>query len=1179
MGWTEEQLNAIELRGKNMLVSAAAGSGKTSVLVERIKKLIIEDGVSIDEMLVVTFTNAAAGEMKEKIVRAITAEIEKNPEDSHFLRRQLNSIHKANISTFHAFALEVIRRYFHVISIDPNFKICDDAERAIMIGESMETLFEELFESENTDFREFLDRYATGKSFEQVKKMILELYKTIQSLPEPIKWLEEAVEMLADKDCLSRVLSERILDFTKSSLEDALRAFKQTEDVLNDNQLVLLAGKVHSDIEKITAILENYEDKSFEQVSGAVTNFAPARLVATAAEKEIYNSIKDIAAESRDLGKDIINEIKKEFFASSLKEHTEMVFKTFGSTKCLADMTREFGRIFKAAKEEKNLIDFNDIEHYALDILKNEDVAAEYRDKFAYIFIDEYQDSNLIQDTLVSRIKRENNMFMVGDVKQSIYKFRLAEPEIFMQKYEEYGRGDDELSMRLDLNTNFRCKGNIVNTVNTICLPLIDGYEDSQLHKGVAYEGDLDYPAELHIVDTKDMDEADAEIRDLKAAELEAKAVADIIRAQLGKEISTVSADGSEEIRKITYKDIVVLMRGVKGYADRYYKVLMDESIPAYVDDSDGYFDTLEIEIFMNLLRVIDNRRQDLPLLSVLRAQFMGFSLEELAKIRIHKKKCSYFDAFQSYIDSGEEEALREKCTKAFEKLAEWKKLSKAMPLDEFCWQLMLDSGYFIYAGALPGGGQRQANLRALVDKALKYASGNKGGLYGFINYVESLQARGVPTGQVKMIGENDNVVRIMTIHKSKGLEFPVVILAGMGRKINTTKNTGALSLHKNIGIGLRLVDLEAGCYYKTVLQTLADKYMHREQMEEEKRILYVAITRAKDKLIMTGTVKDAEEAAKKFSVKDSGIGEAAATYLDLAAPAFYKNTGDMQDTMKIYEHNRLYFYKSGKAGEREEIQRLKDLVLGSGTLKYSKEEFDEIARRFSYEYEGKADMRIKAKYSVTELNEYGREDGEIEKNGISARPLSVPEFAAAKKGFSPAQRGTIMHTAFEHLDFAAAEPTKKYMDEYMQSLVHREILTQEEADTVNIYKLTAFLRSDIGGRAQASANVYKETPFNLLMSMEGRQIMVQGIIDCYFEEINQAGEKEYVLVDYKTNYIGEDELAEEDEDGRSAGLERMRRTYKKQIEVYRQALEDIKHIKVKESYLYLIGIETALRI
>ncbi len=1217
MAWTNEQRSAIDARGKNMLVSAAAGSGKTSVLVERIKKLIIEDGVPIDRMLVVTFTNAAASEMKEKIVKAITAEIEKDPERSGFLRQQLNVIHKANISTFHAFALEVIRRYFHVISMEPNFKICDEAQRAILLSDSMDELFEERFESGNKEFREFLDCYATGRSFEQAKAMILELHKTMQSLPEPLEWLDKTVETISDREFLAESLCEQMLDFAHASLVSVLRTFMQAEKLLDENGLIKLTAKVHSDVEAVADMLRIFSAEGgaqavFESMRSALDAFTAVRLVATKDEKSDFAAIRDSVKKIRDLGKKIINDLKKDFFAAELSEQIEQVSSTYPMASCLADLTKEFDRIFKAAKAEKGLVDFNDIEHLALKILENEDVTAEYREKFDYIFVDEYQDSNLIQDELISRVKRDDNVFMVGDVKQSIYKFRLAEPEIFMEKYERFGRGEDENSVKLDLNTNFRCKGNIVKTVNAICLPLIYGYQDSQLNKGVAYEGRLDYPTELHLIETKSMDDLPSELAELKAAELEAKNVASIIKEQLGKEISCVAADGSEEIKNITYRDIVVLMRSVKGNADLYYQTLMDEGIPVYVDESDGYFDTLEIELFMNLLRVIDNRRQDIPLLSVLRSRPFGFTISELAKIRIHKKKCSYFEAFKAYADAETAENLKEcaesknaealeacadaavdetlsrKCADFLEKIAAWRRLSQALSLDEFCWRLMLESGYFVYAGALPAGQQRQANMRALVDKTLKYSAGTSGGLYGFISYVESLQKRGVAAGQVKMIGENDNVVRIMTIHKSKGLEFPVVILAGMGSRINTSKATGALSLHKNVGIGLRYVDLEQGCYYRTILQKLVDKHLLREQMEEEKRILYVAITRAKDRLILSGAVKDAELAAEGYRIADPGVGESAASYLDFVAPTFYKNADSMSDVMKIRVRDRQSFLETGAREFFEGRKRLESLFSdvaepdesgASAENKSKMPEFEEISRRFSYEYPWKTELGIKAKYSVTELNEQNREEAAKQRrqNGISSRPLSVPDFALARTGFTAAERGTIMHTAFQHLDFTTAQPTKKYMEAYVESLVAREILTKEEAAAVNVYKLIAFLKSDLGRRAAASPMISKETPFNLLVGEGAGQVLVQGIIDCYFEEQNAAGEKEYVLIDYKTNYVGAEELSSLDENGRSQGLMRMKNMYSKQVEIYRKALEEIKHIKVKESYLYLISIEAAV--
>ncbi|QHI71399.1 UvrD-helicase domain-containing protein [Aminipila terrae] len=707
MKWTEKQAEAIGLRNKNMLVAAAAGSGKTAVLVERIKQLIIDEGVSVNEMLVVTFTNAAAAEMREKIVQAVTSEIEKNSGDTAFLRRQLNIIYKANISTFHAFALEVIRRFFHVIGIDPDFKICDEAQQIILQADAMDELFEEMFEKDNVDFTTFLNNYASSKNENAVKEMIREVFQTIQSVPEPWEWLENSVENLAmdEENFLQSGLFKEIKEYVEKELFYARTNYDKSIEIFEEAGAVKFAVKCREDLAAIDEAIETFESGNFQKFGENLGKISYARMVTTKDEKEPFDEVKEFAAIYRERCKDALKEIKQNYFSRPLHEYIEDMNKVHPYAKTLALLVKRFSEHYRQKKEEKKLIDFNDIEHYALKILKNEQAACEYRNKFKYIFIDEYQDSNVIQDTLIAAIKGENNLFMVGDVKQSIYKFRLAEPEIFVEKYERFKKQENQQDEKIDLNVNFRSKGNVIKAVNDLFARLMEGYDgDAALYKGVSYEGELDYPAELHLVDqkiTEDMD-VDEEIRELKSAEMEAFIAGKLIKESLGKSIF----DAKNNIeRPMTKRDIVILMRGQKNYADKFQQVLTEMDIPSHINDSDGYFDTLEIQIFLNLLRIIDNRRQDIPLISVLHSCIFDFTVEELAEIRSNCKNTSYYEAFYRYaaINPHIHSTLSEKCIDVLKKLAEWKQVSEFMPLDELIWKLLWDTGYFTFVGHYQG--------------------------------------------------------------------------------------------------------------------------------------------------------------------------------------------------------------------------------------------------------------------------------------------------------------------------------------------------------------------------------------------------------------------------------------------------------------------------------------------
>lgn len=898
MQWTKEQLEAIEIRGKNILVSAAAGSGKTAVLVERIKQLIIKDGIPLERMLIVTFSNAAASEMREKIVNAISNALDELSENSQssrkasFLRAQLNMIHRVNISTFHAFAVEVIRRYFYLTDIEPNFKICDEAQSTILQAEAMEQLFIDLFESRSQDFLEFLSKFALTKNNDAVKEMIYETHSFIQSIPDSFAWLRKKADELSfsieafEQSSAFREIKEEI----RRDLFLAEGCFLKAEELLEIQGVLSLIPKCRQETEALKTLRIGFDTIPFDEFRSMINQVEFQRYTASKADKESYDEIKDTITLLRNRGKSLVKDLISKYFTRPLCAYISDLNKTHSDALYLCFLVEEFDRIYKGKKRDRGLIDFNDIEHYALEILTNEEIAGEYRNKFEYIFIDEYQDSNIVQETLINKIKRDNNLFMVGDVKQSIYKFRLAEPEIFINKYMMYRDGNREYDIKLDLNKNFRSKSSIITAVNDIFSRImnkdiagLDYDAAAALYQGIPYDGELNYPVEFQIVDEKQIEDLniDDEIKEMKRAELEAHAAVQIIKESRGRMIFDIKKG---EERPITNRDIVILLRSAKNYAEIYYETLMKEGIPAFVDSSDGYFDTMEIEVFLNLLRIIDNRKQDIPLLSVMRSSIFGFTIEEMIKIRIHDKEGAYYQAFQRYTVEGDDEELREKCKNAQERIKKWKKQAPLMPLEDFLWMLIRETGYYEFIGGIPGGSQRQLNLRALVDKAVFFQNNQMKGLFSFINYIEAIKKRQVPMGQVKLVGENDDVIRIMTIHKSKGLEFPMVIIGGLGKRFNRESDTYRLSLHKEIGLGIRLVDNENYSYKKTLLQIAVDQKRRRESLAEELRILYVALTRAMDKLVMLGTIKDFEKTLKDYSMRDESLTEAR-SYLDFLIP------------------------------------------------------------------------------------------------------------------------------------------------------------------------------------------------------------------------------------------------------------------------------------------------------
>lgn len=1255
MKWTEKQWEAISLRDKNILVSAAAGSGKTAVLVERIKRLLLEDQVDLDRMLIVTFSNAAASEMKEKIVKALNAELALGTEPvkgadqkesgdheeerrrlrdkQRFLRRQLSGIYRCNISTFHAFAMEVIRRYFHLIGAEPGFKICDEGQKIILQAEALEEVFTDLFESGDPEFLRFLDQYGSGKNENDVKDMILRVHEFIQSLPDPFGWLEEKTEALAAsaEQFAESPAFQVMCGEIDSGLELCVFYLKEAERLLEEGGAASLLPKIAADIRLAESALcalrgalppegeldqgsgpaaepagspaedrpadpgrgtekgcgAGWSREAFEETASYLRGERGAfqRMVAAKADKENYEAVKEDVTALRNKGRDLFKKLAEQYAAGSLLERAAELTQTAEPARELCRLTRAFDQAYRSRKEQKNLLDFNDIEHYALRILEHEEAAGEYREKFRYIFIDEYQDSNLVQETLIGRICRENNVFMVGDVKQSIYKFRLAEPELFIEKYQRYRCSESGLDAKVDLNQNFRSKGNTIKAVNQVFSAVMSGkttgmdYDsDAALYQGVDYEGELDYPMSLHLVDDAldNSQDVDEEIQDMKKAELEAYAAAQLIREARGKPIY----DGKKGvIRPLENRDIVILLRGAKGYADLYYKALSEEGIAAFMDNSDGYFDTVEIQIFMNLLQVIDNGKQDLPLLSVLRSPIFDFTVDELAEIRISRMKGAYYQAFAGYGVHGGDEALRTKCRRAAERLADYRRQAAYTPLADLLSMLIEDTGYGDFISAIPSGLQRQANLRALVDKAADYQAGQGKGLFGFIRYIDALKKEKISVGQVKLAGENDDVVRIMTVHKSKGLEFPYVLIGGLGRRFNLRQDSAKAVFHKELGIALRLVDPEQGYYKKTILQTLIEQKKRREDMAEEIRTLYVAFTRAMDQLVLMGTVTDVDKTMKDYGMKNGGDVLSARCYLDMVVPVLLENKTE------VCFHGRGEYgaVRRADAAARESLRVQLEHGFGSGLCPEAGGELErEIRRRLSYVYPARGAEK-KSKYSVSELAQIFRErsgapespGGTDAVRGGPAQPPSetrravmprgvVPRFMEPVHTMTAAERGTAMHRVMEHIPFTEEGKTPMEIRAFAQSMVQREMMTAEEAEAVDCEALSAFFRSEAGVRACRSGEVYREESFNLKKVLDGEEIIVQGTIDCYFRE----GE-EYILLDYKSGGAARG--------GGKKEAEELADYYRPQTALYKEALETIKGIRVKSVYLYLFSQDRAV--
>ena len=1157
MEFTREQQDAIDARGENLLVSAAAGSGKTAVLTARVAKLV-KEGTGLENMLIITFTNAAAAEMKQRIGKEVP----------------LSVLEKYSICTFDKFAIDVYKSYYHVLGLPPDLKICDEYKKNMLQTEALEEMFEELFEAEDKAFLDFLDHYGSARSNDAVQDMIRSFYTFLQSMPDPQSWLDKAKTSAFDPKELMAQASQD----AAQTLDQVLELFKKSWSLMSGgaegiSPVPRLAEKLMIDIAELEAIQELFVQGRTEDGLGRLFSINYQTLKAAGDEKDTYSTFKKEFTAAREKGKELVKKLKEKFGGLSMQALKDELALVQPYIKELCALTEDFAQRYSAKKLAAGLMEFSDAEHYALDILADPDVCSEFKAKFDYIFVDEYQDSNYIQEELVKRISRGNNVFLVGDIKQSIYKFRLAEPEIFLAKYHRFRTDAEPNSRVIDLNKNYRSKPAVIDTINDIFRRLMTMrtvglvYDDkAALAAGTPYNGPCSYEPRLCLIAQKseEEDEADEQIEAFKAEELEAINAADLIQEYHGKMIA-----GKDGERRLEYRDIALLLRSAKSRGETYYKVLTDRGIPVYLERGEGYFDTPEIQVLLSLLRVIDDPRQDVALITVMHFPSFGFSAEELARIRVWggDRRQSYYDALRSFalgpVDAQDgsslaREQLRAKAAAFLEKLSGWRKKAGCVPLSDLVWELMHESGIASFAQALPGGQQRTANLRAMADQAETYESETAGGISGFVSYIGMIsESKRVDTGQVKLLTEADDVVRIMTIHKSKGLEFPMVILAGMGIGLGGGPDRSPFKRHKDLGLSIKLSDPVRGIKATPMSFRIIDEKLKAEEFAEDIRVLYVALTRARDILVMSAASKDPRGVLSKRIYSTVGSAQCK-NYLDMVLPAL------PMSMVKLISLESL-------TGAEEKERPGDDIRLGiengfdidENALPVG---LDELKNRLAFRFEPAAEDLLKRKYTVSEIAESRRGKAAT----AMQAPKADPEWehpARPKTGhLTGAEKGTAYHTVMEHLPFTPEGKDPASIAAFIEDLRQNHILTDAEAQAVEPERISAFFASDLGRRAVASGAVFKETPFVMKTDMDGRQVTVQGVIDCFFKEADG-----YVLVDYKSNYV--------DKSDPEGSAEHLRANYLPQLELYKEALEGICGYKVKESYLYLFGLDGSVRL
>ena len=1219
--WTDEQLAAITTRRCNLLIAAAAGSGKTAVLVERIIRIITdeENPVDIDRLLVVTFTSAAAAEMRERIAAAIAKALEVNP-NSKNLQKQLTLLSRANITTMHSFCLDVIKNNFHVIELDPSFRILDETEGVLLKSEVLDELFEDKYEQDDVEFLRLVEAYSNSKDDQKLKDIVLELFRFSMSGPWPEKWLIEKSEEF-NIESIDELNKSNWIEVLKENIEIELSGLismerKAVELCLETGGLEPYVDTFQDDINSLNSIYNSIED-GIEAIYNSLCKMSFGKLKTVRKNNVEDVEIQDRVKSIRDDAKKKIGKMKEDIFSMTPEQMLKSVQLSYPYIKALTNLVIEFSNRFSAAKKERGSLDFNDLEHLCLKILidENSNVAENFKEFFDEVLVDEYQDSNNVQEAIIDLVSRKNssnpNVFMVGDVKQSIYRFRQAKPELFLDKYNTYSKTEGN-NRKIQLYKNFRSRFEVITGVNYIFKEVMSKivgeleYTDEEaLNLGANYKlneednvvvgGEI----ELHILDKSDIDEEveiSEEDEDIGAINLEARIVAnrikELISGKDGKQYKVLDKE-TGEYRPVTYKDIVILLRATRNWSEVFLDEIGAEGIPIYADTGSGYFESIEIRTIMSLLKIIDNPMQDVPIVASLRSPVFNFSSEELANIRLINKNNYFYENVKLIAEELVEvnSELSEKCKIFIEKLEIWREKSVYTPIDEFIWDLYMDTSYYGYVGAMPNGVLRQANLRILFQRAKQYEATSFKGLFNFINFINKLRKSSGDMGSAKILGENEDVVRIMSIHKSKGLEFPVVFLAGAGKQFNLMDLNNSILYHDELGLGPDFVDVDNRVSYSTLPKEAIKQRIKLETLSEEMRILYVAFTRAKEKLIIIGSTSSVDKYVKKCC-NAAAIDEniilpsdvlKGKSYLDWIGMALAKHRDGevLRDLLGVVDIRLkedlstwgIRLWKKAELLEQSYPQdvdkTIPNLCITLNTKSVDKEIYD----RLGYSYYYNEATKLKSNFSVSDLKKknYESEDLNLGTELYKVKNELKPRFLQEERGLTGAEKGTAMHFVMQKLDFSKVNSREEILKQ-LKGFVVDDLLTEEEFKVIHINKILNFFHSKLGKRLLEAYNngnqVHKELPFYTEISvletnndisdnLKDEKVRLQGIIDCFFYEGDDI-----VLLDYKTDYV-------------EAGCEEeIINKYRIQLRYYKEALEKIAQASVKECYLYLFYLD-----
>ncbi|HZK85909.1 MAG TPA: UvrD-helicase domain-containing protein [Desulfosporosinus sp.] len=1339
--WTVEQHAAITLRGQ-LLVAAAAGSGKTAVLVERLIHRITdcEDPVDVDRFLVVTFTKAAANQMRERIGKALDDKLFREQE-SHEVERLLQQrtlLNRASITTLHSFCLELIRKYFYQLELDPAFRVADQAEADLLRQDVVEDLFESRYKRVDLAFLKLVDAFGSDRDDQPLMEHILRLYVFAYSQPHPAVWLSQLDRAYMWDDPESMIQSpwgqavrQGILDLVSESLNLLGRAEQIAQ---RPGGPALYAATLQDDLNRVELLNRALKEGLWTEVEAqyrSVIEYPKLPPIRSKSRNKVapdsvkfneqfQKELQEECKKLRDEAKKKLNSLKNMVFAYPLEDQLPALREMGAMAQTIGALVIEFSQVYAAAKGQRNILDFTDLEHFSLQLLEENGeaslIAEGLKNFFEEVLVDEYQDINPVQERilqLVSRQEESPNLFMVGDVKQSIYRFRMADPSLFLAKYSNLPHwhpgipsGTSPTEIVIDLNRNFRSRREVVEGVNFLFRQIMTKgageipYDDqAALQYGASFVTGQDQiltaegPIEIHLIDPKsirnqlassldeginDSDNAEGtptesvsdsddestsgtddtiSPEDLDKARIEARLVSDRIQ-RIVQEVEFQIFDKSlKDFRPVQYSDIVILMRSYSAVAPIYVEEFQNVHIPVYAETTTGYFGASEVETMLSLLKIIDNPHMDIPLAAVLRSPIVGLNGSELGKIRMMLPEGDFYEAltlavWSSITDGSLPEesttefkqilglyeqswetllekahlilatalSLKNKITNFWNKLQAWRTRSRRTSLADLLWSLYEETGYLNYVATLPAGAQRQANLRVLYDRASRFEATRYRGLFRFLRFLDRFQGQGKDMGNARTLGETENVVRLITVHASKGLEFPVVFVVGLGRTFNTQSLKGKVLLHSKLGLGMPIIDIDNNVRYPSLIQYAVKQRLAQETLAEELRILYVALTRAKERLFLYGTMDNIDKAFIKWNgtleweevALPEGQLRSAKCFLDWIGPALARHPGQLfgenerQSVLSIPEIKSLWQIQIHRSLTlRKEGNRQNNLVESiDGTLvecidQSEEEEIEkdqlssEINRRLSWQYPRLNSVSQVAKTSVSELKrQYNWHANE------GTTPLSTlwkyetyikrPKFLQEAHELTAAERGTALHTAMQHLPFeewATKWRTLSAMEQinnvsgFLCMLKQREILGQKQKNSIRAVQITHFLDSHLGERIFRAQQILREIPFTLTFPSENKSnILVQGVIDVILISKDEYQEIHAEILDYKTDafrIVGTDGMGNNETNPEQILLER----YTLQLSLYAIAVERLLKINVSRCTLYsfALGREIAI--